>query len=153
MYELWGGGPPFKGSGRESILDKNGVVINLLGASREVLSLLKHDESFSRTKVAWVSCTDEPRWAQALLDQFQTSHGDSIGTVVHSSQIFKANKQEHFRRLRAEFPHLEYRDMLFFDNEMGNIRTVSQLGVKCVYCPHGLTEDAWREGLNMWSTK
>ena len=47
MYELWGGGPPFKGSGRESILDKNGVVINLLGASREVLSLLKHDESFS----------------------------------------------------------------------------------------------------------
>lgn len=38
--------------------------------------------------------------------------------------------------------------MLFFDNEMGNIRSVSKLGVQCVYCPDGMTQAIWDEGLN-----
>lgn len=40
--------------------------------------------------------------------------------------------------------------MLFFDNEMGNIKSVSKLGVKCVYCPDGMTERIWDEGLKMF---
>ena len=41
--------------------------------------------------------------------------------------------------------------MLFFDNENGNIRTVSKLGVRCVYTPDGMTNEKWIEGLNMFN--
>ena len=41
--------------------------------------------------------------------------------------------------------------MLFFDNEYGNIENVQKLGVKCVYCPHGVTQTAWDEGLKLFS--
>ena len=44
----------------------------------------------------------------------------------------------------------DYDTMLFFDNERYNIDSVSQLGVKCVYCPDGLTEEAWREGMGLF---
>ncbi len=56
--------------------------------------------------------------------------GEPINTVVHSSQIYKANKQMHFQALKEEFPEISYKEMLFFDNERGNIQNVSRLGVK-----------------------
>jgi hypothetical protein len=42
--------------------------------------------------------------------------------------------------------------MLFFDNESGNIRSVSELGVKCVYCPDGVTAEAWQQGLDLFKS-
>jgi magnesium-dependent phosphatase 1 len=77
----------------------------------------------------------------------QTSEGKSIGSYIDSSQIYKANKQEHFQKLKREYKSIEYSEMLFFDNEMGNIRSVSKLGVKCIYCPDGMTQAIWDEGL------
>ena len=70
--------------------------------------------------------------------------------MADSSQIYKANKQQHFQNLKKEFPDIQYSEMLFFDNEYGNIRNVEKLGVKCVYCPEGMTEKAWQEGLDMF---
>jgi magnesium-dependent phosphatase 1 len=40
--------------------------------------------------------------------------------------------------------------MLFFDNESGNIRDVASLGVKCVYCPDGMTAKMWEKGLSLF---
>jgi magnesium-dependent phosphatase 1 len=101
-------------------------------------------------KIAWVSKTDEPAWADECLSKFLTSGGEPIASVAHSSQIFQDDKKQHFRNLKEEFPHIKYEDMLFFDNEIGNIRSVSKLGVKCVFCPDGVTKDAWEEGLSMF---
>ena len=150
MYELWGGGPPFKGNGHAEIHDRKGVPIRLLGASRAVLSDLKNNSAWSGTKVAWVSCTDEPEWAHTLLNSFKLTCGEPLSSAIHSSQIFKANKREHFRRLKAEFPDISFEDMLFFDNESSNISNVSSLGVKCVYCPDGVTHEIWEEGLRLF---
>ena len=80
----------------------------------------------------------------------QTAEGESIGNYIDSSQIYKSNKQEHFKKLKLEYGSIEYSEMLFFDNEMGNIKSVSKLGVKCVYCPDGMTERIWDEGLKMF---
>ena len=81
---------------------------------------------------------------------WQTAEGESIGNYIDSSQIYKSNKQEHFKKLKSEYKSIDYSEMLFFDNEMGNIRSVSKLGVKCVYCPDGMTEKIWEEGLGMF---
>ena len=150
MYQLWGGGAPFTSSKNgQELIDRSGSTVRLLGISAQVLHELKCDAYLSHIKVAWVSCTDEPDWANECLTKFTTLPGRvPINAIADSSQIYKANKQTHFRNLKAEFPDIEFTQMLFFDNELGNIRNVSKLGVKCVYCPDGITEQAWEQGLN-----
>jgi magnesium-dependent phosphatase 1 len=149
----------------------------------------------TRVIVAWVSCCDEPTWADECLAKFTTdpspwpsssslsaassssssdsscpdddsksddaehvdSHHDmqpvALSACVNAcdSMIFKANKQTHFKRLRAAHPHVSFADMLFFDNDMSNIHSVSALGVKCVYTPDGMTRDVWAEGLRLFA--
>ena len=62
------------------------------------------------------------------------------------SQIYPGDKQEHFANFKED-SGVEYQDMIFFDNEMRNCTSVSKLGVTCVYTPHGMTREAWEEGL------
>jgi len=145
-------GPPFSGDGTKNILDKKGTPIRLLGVVRSLLHDLKHNPEWKDTAVAWVSRTDEPAWAMELLALFKTTGGDSIGTVAHSSQIYHGNKINHFNALKREYPNIEFSEMLFFDNEYDNIRSVSTLGVKCVFCPDGVTEMAWKDGLKLFTT-
>jgi magnesium-dependent phosphatase 1 len=156
-------GPPFKTSKRadgavQELKDRGNESVRLLGITHKVLSYLKYNSL--ETIVAWVSCTDEPEWAAECLQKFtiydeklKEKLFDPIGSVVkpEASQIYKANKQHHFKQLKSEFPKIEFEEMLFFDNEMGNIRSVSKLGVKCVYCPDGVTEKAWKEGMGLFS--
>lgn len=99
MYELWGGGAPFQPvpgkAGVSTLIDKSGTKVRLLGDIANILHELKYDHPEVIT--TWVSCTDEPRWAQECLSKFTTSHGESIGTCINGkSQIFKANKQVRF---------------------------------------------------------
>ena len=98
-----------------------------------------------------VSCTDEPEWADEYLKKLKTVGGVPIFECAHSSQIFQAYKQVHFQNLKKLFPDIGFNKMLFFDNEYLNIEAVSELGVKCVYCPKGMTEKAWKEGLAMFN--
>lgn len=152
MYELWGGGSPFTvdSSSRNELRDRKGARIHLLGAIDSILHELHTDPLWAETRVAWVSCTDEPIWAAECLRLFNTTGGTPIGQVVHSEQIFKANKKVHFERLKKQYPDIAFEQMLFFDNERGNINNVEQLGVKCVYCPEGMTSDVWKRGLAMF---
>jgi magnesium-dependent phosphatase 1 len=152
MYQLWGGGAPFRlASNGKDLLDRVGTVVKLLGLADRILHDLSTHPALSNIKVAWVSCTDEPEWAAECLQRFKTSGGEPIETIVHSSQIFKANKQFHFRNLKKEYPGIQYQDMLFFDNECGNIESVAKLGVKCYFARTGMTAKAWEEGLMMFA--
>ena len=150
MYQLWGGGATFRvhSNGRD-LIDRSGTSVTLLGISSEILADIHSNEHFRRTetKIAWVSCTDEPEWVEECLHKFQTSHRKSLHSVADSSEIYKANKQSHFRNLQKQYPHISFQEMLFFDNESGNIRNVERLGVKCVYAPSGMTKEIWEEGL------
>ena len=133
MYQLWGGGAPFSVVDPElELRDNSGTPVRLLGSIGDILYELKNEEVWKDTKVAWVSCTDEPSWANECMRKFQVKNGDAVISMAQSSQIFKANKQEHFKNLKKEF-RIDFEDMLFFDNEMGNIRSVSTLGVKSIY--------------------
>ena len=154
MYQLWGGGAPFRlAKNGKDLVDRIGQSVRLLGITDQILHDLHTNPALQHIKVAWVSCTDEPDWAEECLQKFQTSGGVAIEQVVHSKQIFKANKQQHFKRLHDQFPDIAFHEMLFFDNESGNIRSVSQLGVKSYYCEDGMTKRAWEEGLAMMAKK
>lgn len=150
MYELWGGGAPFKRDGVH-LKDSKGVRVCLLGVSGEVLEMLKVDPKHSNVITAWVSCTDEPTWADECMTKFQTPGGHSLKSCVKESMIFKSNKKVHFQRLKSKYPEIDFSEMLFFDNEWGNIDSVSRLGVKCVYCPDGVTQQIWNDGLKLFN--
>mmetsp|Transcript_9105 Transcript_9105/g.13705 ORF Transcript_9105/g.13705 Transcript_9105/m.13705 type:complete len:185 (-) Transcript_9105:100-654(-) len=154
MYMLWGGGSPFKvvGDGTEKLLDCSGATVRLLGVSGRVLHELRHDPKWANTVCAFASTTDEPSWADECLHKFRTTpDGEPLVACVDSSHIYKGNKQTHFRNMKKEYPHIEFCDMVFFDNQMDNISSVSRLGVHCVYCPDGITEQIWNEGLKSYS--
>ena len=150
MYELWGGGAPFAIVNDDVLEDAKGQRVKLLGAVRDVLHELHSDAD---TVTAWVSCTDEPVWADECLRKFKTTGGTALKQLVPpgASMIFKANKQTHFEKLRLAYPHIPFDQMLFFDNERHNVESVSRLGVKCVYCPEGLTSEAWKRGLALFN--
>ena len=133
MYELWSsGGAPFKKISSKKLVDRGGTTVKLIGVIGEILHELHTDDRWDTTKVAWVSCTDEPSWADECLNKFDTTGGTPLIETAHSSQIFKSNKQVHFKKLQVEFG-FDFSEMLFFDNEYRNIETVSKLGVKCMY--------------------
>lgn len=48
---------------------------------------------------------------------------------------------------------IEFEDMVFFDNERRNIRTVEPLGVTCIYTPDGMTQALYDEGMSKFAAR
>ena len=154
MYMLWGGGAPFEiKDPTKTLVDRSGQEVNLLGEVGSILHELHTQPEWKGTIISWVSCTDEPTWANECLMKFVTPvSATPLKNLVDSSaeQIFKANKKEHFRRLKAAYPEIDYSEMIFFDNEAGNIRSVSQAGVLSIHCNEGMTREVWDYGLDLF---
>lgn len=151
MYMLWGGGAPFEVKDpTKNLIDCSGQEVRLLGEIGKILEELATTEEWKGTVISWVSCTDEPSWANECLMKFVTpGKGIPLKSLVpdKAEMIFKSSKKEHFKRLKAAYPEIEYSEMIFFDNEMGNIRTCTQAGVLSIHCPDGMTRDIWDIGL------
>lgn len=155
MYEL--DGAPFRKNPTTGIVtDRAGEQVRFFPAVNSVLSVLELDQQFrDATEVAVASRTTEPQWAKTcmrLLDvEFTAVDGSSsrkasLQSVVDYEAIYPRNKRAHFAQLKEE-SGVEYSDMLFFDNEYGNIRDINALGVVCAYCPNGLSDGAWLQGM------
>ncbi|KAK2079945.1 hypothetical protein QBZ16_002340 [Prototheca wickerhamii] len=146
MYEL--SGPPFKVDPKdgECLVDRRGEQIQLMGASRKILSELANDARWQDTQVAYVSRTEYPQWANSCLKLFRIGERSSMHKLAEVKEIYPGSKLTHFRRIHNQ-TGIEYGDMLFFDNESWNIKEVSRLGVVCVYTPDGMTDHVWQQGL------
>lgn len=97
-------------------------------------------------QAAVASKTDEPSWARVCMDHLVI---DDEGTPLISCfqngrlvEISYGNKKDHLNRLHKK-TGIPFESMAFFDNEYGNIRSVSTLGVKCFYTPHGMSREDW----------
>lgn len=97
-------------------------------------------------QAAVASKTDEPKWARFCMDHLVI---DDQGTPLISCfengklvDIAYGNKKDHFKRLHKK-TGIPFDCMAFFDNEYGNIKSVSSLGVKCYFTPDGMKRDDW----------
>ena len=119
-------------------------------AGRELLGKVLGKE----TRIAIASCCDEPPWAHELLGKFRVSSATTtpeksptLACVCSSTQIYKANKQEHLRKISKDLGE-DLGDMIFFDDQTGNCRNVGALGVSTVHTPSGgVTWERVVEGL------
>ncbi|MEM6689480.1 MAG: magnesium-dependent phosphatase-1 [Planctomycetota bacterium] len=131
--------PPFKLESRK-VTDRNGKHIRFY---RDVESILDFCDENEIAK-GLASRTEQPTWARELLDLLGATQRFEF------SEIYPSSKLRHFESLRVS-SGIDYEQMLFFDDEMRNIREVSELGVTCVYVENGFYEDLFESGLAEFS--
>ena len=146
MYQLWGGGAPFKKQADGTLLDKSGTKCYMMGDTAAIIRELKTDPKWKDTKVAYCSCTDEPSWADECMLKFEVGDGITLQSAVDIKEIFKSQKTTHFKNIQKK-TGIAFEDMIFYDNEEHNCRTVKSLGVHCVYTPRGMTREVWESSL------
>ena len=81
------------------------------------------------------SRTEQPSWARELVELQAIHHRFAF------AEIYLSSKFKHFAALR-ELSGLQCSSMVFFDDEMRNIKEVSSLGVSMVAIGKG-TKEAW----------
>jgi hypothetical protein len=99
-------------------------------------------------------CSTESSNLVTLLDCFGGTKQNNNKKRRHDDndliQISFNNKSHHFRRLH-QITGIPYEEMVFFDNEYCNIRSVAALGVRCIYTPDGMMKHHWDEAKRMFA--
>jgi magnesium-dependent phosphatase 1 len=152
MYQLWGGGAPFKPNGNQpnnKLTDSRGTSVRLLGDVATCwaecqMRMLRGDALL----VGVASRSDEPSWARECLRKFIVADGVSMMDVVTEElcEIYKGSKRDHFHTLQRK-TGIPFERMCFFDDDMMNIRDVGGLGVHCIYTPDGVTRKLFDQGV------
>ena len=127
--------PPFLLRGGK-IHDQTGRHVRLY---EDVARILDHCDRYA-IPMALASRTEQPPWARQLVELL------SITKRFAYAEIYPSSKLKHFAALR-ESSGIDYEEMIFFDDEMRNIREVSTLGVNCVHVGDGLTIELFLESL------
>jgi len=153
MYELWGGGAPFKENKDGTLSDKNGTKVHLLGDVKNILHELKTDPKWADSIVAVASTCDEPKWAKECIRKFSVGDGLKIFDVFQEdcTEIYKAyGKDIHMREI-AKKSGIDLSEMIFFDNQTNNTSCVAGMkGPTVVYTPEGVTRALFQEGLDQF---
>eukprot|EP00931_Biecheleriopsis_adriatica_P053372 TRINITY_DN31229_c0_g2_i1.p1 TRINITY_DN31229_c0_g2~~TRINITY_DN31229_c0_g2_i1.p1 ORF type:complete len:180 (-),score=30.50 TRINITY_DN31229_c0_g2_i1:268-807(-) len=155
MYML-GRGAPFTATPNPCVLKTDGgEEVSLLGDVHNIWKQLHFSAEFADTKVGVASKCDIPEWGRECLQKFIVQDGVSMWDIAGGGALVEiafSNKQEHIKRLKAK-TGIDFHDMLFFDDQHGNIRNVAALGVTSVLTPDGVTADAWAEGLRQHAAR
>ena len=144
MYELWGGGSPFKQNKDGTLSDRRGTMVHLLGDVKNILYELKTDPKWKGTIVAVASTCDAPEWARECLRKFPVGDGLTMSDVFSEdvTEIYEANgKDKHMREI-AKKTRVSLDQMIFFDNQTNNTSCVAAMnGPTVVYTPEGVTRE------------
>jgi len=148
MYQLWGGGAPFKIRSDGNLSDRSGTTVRLLGDVKNIMAEFKTDPKWSDAIIAVASSCDEPAWARECIQKFPIGDNLTLKDVFDKDniEIYKRSKNHHLKAI-AEQTGVDLKDMIFFDNQYGNCETVAGVGVTSVYTPKGVTRQAFQEGL------
>lgn len=139
-FTLWDAGgtwcdhtnPPYKRVGK-NVVDSSGANIQLYPDVPDILDVLQSQ----KVEMALASRTGEPSWARSLLSLFEITH------FFDYQEIYPGSKLTHFSRLQ-EKSGKPYDQMVFFDDEMRNVREVATLGVEAIYVADGLNKSLVR---------
>lgn len=161
MYQLRGGAPFRPDTANPDVMiDRSGEKVRLIGETRRILQEFITDLKWKNTYLAVSSTCDEPQWAAELLQHYKFT--DSKGGVVTMGslfgdlkEIYYSGKDSHHKKILEKINRLDktvtdFSQMLFFDNQMNNIRSVSDIGVTSCYCPSGMIAGAFEKGIQMW---
>lgn len=127
--------PPFRVDGAK-IEDRTGRLVRLYDDVHAILEYCDTEE----IPFAIASRTEQPTWARQLLEHL------AITDRFAFAEIYPSSKLRHFAALQRA-SGIDYREMLFFDDEMRNIREVGGLGVASIFVRDGMTADLFHDSL------
>lgn len=143
LYQL-SSGPPFKASKDGSVLTARGERLDLFPAARGALAELAD----AKVPVAIASRASEVSWALEIMRLLRVDKKRTVADVVGSSPVViqGGSKVKHLKHIASE-TGIPLDEMVFFDNERSNIAEVERIGPTCVYCPRGMKDGVFRDGL------
>lgn len=165
MYQLHGG-KPFKEDPHDpcTMVDRSGTRVKLIGETRNLLQKLAFSSQWNsdneKTYLAISSTCDYPEWAKELLSKYKIPTGEDgrtvpMGSLFQSVHIYYDSKANHHLKILKDIHKMDStvsdaKQMLFFDNQMNNIRDVSNAGIPSCYAPQGMVANVFEKGLKIW---
>lgn len=73
-----------------------------------------------------------------------------MNELVAYKQIHKGSKKTHLKEIAKE-SGVALDEMVFFDDQSGNIRDVSSIGVLSIRTPDGIEASHWEQCLNKYN--
>ncbi|XP_032679941.1 magnesium-dependent phosphatase 1-like [Odontomachus brunneus] len=131
--------PPFRKKS-DKVVDVHGRNVKYFADVPDVLKRL-YDEGY---ELGIASRTTEIEGAKQLLNLFGWEK------YFKYIEIFPSSKKEHFSNIQKN-SEIDYKDMLFFDDEPRNIVEVAVLGVHAVLVPDGVNLDLIEKSLEDFS--
>lgn len=136
-FTLWDAGgtwcdctiPPYRIKD-EKVVDTEGAQIKLYPDVIHILKTLKSEG----IKVAVASRTNAPKSAKQLMKLLE------IEDLVDYAEIYPKQKTHHFKKI-AKRSGLQYYQMIFFDDEIRNIKDVEAIGVDCIHVSDGINTE------------
>ena len=118
----------------DEVQDSAGRTISLYPDVRRIIDDC-HQKGLT---LALASRTYQPTWAKQLLQLFE------IDRLFDVQQIFPDSKRTHFANIEQQ-TGICYANMLFFDDEMRNVRDVNSLGVRSVLVENGINWQLYQQ--------
>lgn len=131
--------PPFR-IDRQRVVDRTSRHIRFYDDVPTILEYCRQAD----IPMALASRTEQPNWARQLLQLLAITH-----EFAHA-EIYPSSKLRHFAALH-QASGVAYEEMIFFDDEMRNIREVSGLGVTSIYVESGMTADLFHGSLDKYA--
>lgn len=143
LYQL-SSGPPFKTSSDGCVVTCRGERLELFPAARMALGELAD----AGVPIAIASRASEVAWAQEIIRLMRVDEQRTMADVIGSAPVViqAGSKVKHLKYIASK-SGVPLREMLFFDNERNNIQEVEKVGPTCMYCPRGMTDRVFREGV------
>ncbi|KAF5303716.1 hypothetical protein FQR65_LT00860 [Abscondita terminalis] len=130
--------PPFRKSSSGVVVDSTGAKVKCYKEVPKVLQSL-HDDGYI---LGIASRTSEIDGALQLVDLF------GWAKYFTYKEIFPGRKTTHFAKKQSG---IQYKDMLFFDDESRNINDLRGEGVTSILVKDGVTEKVVEDGLKVYA--
>ncbi|XP_011688886.1 PREDICTED: magnesium-dependent phosphatase 1-like isoform X2 [Wasmannia auropunctata] len=132
--------PPFKMGAQNKVVDLYGHTIRHYSDVPDVLKQL----SGEGYELGVASRTTQIKGAKQLIDLFGWKK------YFKYVEIFPGSKVAHFSNIQKS-SHVDYKDMMFFDDESRNIVEVGKLGVHAVLVGDGVSRGVVQDALRSFS--
>ncbi|WP_233207158.1 MULTISPECIES: magnesium-dependent phosphatase-1 [Pirellulaceae] len=128
--------PPFR-LDKDRIIDRTRRYIRCY---QDVEAILDYCDQ-QQIPMALASRTEQPAWARELLQLLAITHRFAY------AEIYPSSKVRHFTAL-GKASGIAYEEMLFFDDEMRNIREVGEMGVTAIHVANGMSSELFHASLD-----
>ena len=143
-------GPPFSAidDGMGGVRAASGEACDLFPAARRALLELRGEG----VPVAVASNSHREAWIREMMDLIRVEGGCTVSESIKALVVRDGAKVQHLRQLIRMMRDIEPTRVLYFDDRRKDVEeTASNLGIRSIHCPDGLTDETFRQGLGLFS--